>query len=90
MLSFIPLVTVDPFGGVIISDWYSPASGVGERLKVTVHIADRALRPDALKVTVFRQERSNGEWRDVPSNAETTRQLEDGILTQARDLAAGA
>jgi hypothetical protein len=71
VLSFMPLVTIDPFGGVIISDWYSPTPGASERLKVTVHIADRALRADALKVTVFRQERSTGDWRGAPSNPQT-------------------
>ena len=75
VLSFMPLAMIDPFGGVIISDWYTPIPGGAERLKVTLHIADRALRPDALKVTVFRQERSGGEWRGAPSNPQTTRQL---------------
>src|ERR1700749_4178963 len=30
-LSFLPLTSADPFGGVIITDWYSPPDASGER-----------------------------------------------------------
>src|SRR3954453_10639743 len=52
-LSFLPLVEGDPFGGVIISEWYVAPSSPNERLKVTVYIMDRTLRADGLKVAVF-------------------------------------
>ena len=29
-INFIPLVSADPFGGVIITDWYTPANGSAE------------------------------------------------------------
>src|SRR5258705_336225 len=48
-LSFLPLTSADPFGGVIISEWYVAPSSPNERLKVTVYIMDRALRADGLK-----------------------------------------
>ena len=54
-LSFLPLASVDPFGGVIISDWYVPPASPGERMKITVHVMDRALNADGVKVRVFRQ-----------------------------------
>ena len=57
-LSFMPLVSADPFGGVIISEWYVAPTSPDERLKVTIYIMDRALRADALKVVVFRQVRT--------------------------------
>ena len=85
-LSFLRLAATDPFGGVIISDWYAPAAGTGERLKVVVHIMDRELRPDGLKVSVFRQERIGEEWRYAGANPAMVRQLEDAILTRAREL----
>ena len=37
-LSFMPLASADPFGGVIITDWYTPASSSGERFKATAYI----------------------------------------------------
>ena len=85
-LSFMPLASADPFGGVIITDWYVAPNAPDERLKVTVYIMDRALRADGLKVAVFRQTRSGAGWADAPPNADTSHRLEDSILTRARTL----
>ena len=85
-LSFLPLVSADPFGGVIISEWYVSPTSPNERLKVTVYIMDRALRADALKVVVFRQTASNGAWQDAQPSPDTAHKLEDSILTRAREL----
>jgi hypothetical protein len=85
-LSFLPLVSADPFGGVIISEWYVPPTSPNERLKVTVYIMDRALRADALKVVVFRQTNEGGVWRDAQPSPDTAHKLEDSILTRAREL----
>src|SRR6201994_798827 len=85
-LSFLPLVSADPFGGVIISEWYVAPTSPDERLKVTVYIMDRALRADALKVVVFRQTASNGAWQDAQPSPDTAHKLEDSILTRAREL----
>ena len=66
-LSFIPLASADPFGGVIITEWYSAPEAPNERMKVTVYILDRALRADGLKVAVFRQTKdATGVWADAP------------------------
>jgi Domain of unknown function (DUF3576) len=85
-LSFLPLVSADPFGGVIISEWYTAPSSPDERLKVTVYIMDRALRADALKVVVFRQVRNGTLWQDAQPSPDTGHKLEDSILTRAREL----
>lgn len=86
-LSFLPIASADPFGGVILTDWYSDPNAPSERYKVTTLILGRALRTDGVKVTVFKQSKdSDGNWRDEPVNAELGRKLEDTILTQAREL----
>ena len=85
-LSFLPLVSADPFGGVIISEWYVPPNSPDERLKVTIYIMDRALRADALKVVVFRQVRNGTVWQDSTPSPDTAHKLEDSILTRAREL----
>jgi hypothetical protein len=85
-LSFLPLQSADPFGGVIISDWYVAPTAPNERLKVTVYIMDRALRADGLKVVVFRQVRGANGWSDAEPSADTAHKLEDAILTRAREL----
>ena len=87
-LSFMPFHSADPFGGVILTDWYSAAETPNERLKVNVFILDRQLRADGIRVSVFRQVRDNenAEWKDAPVSEGTGRQLEDTILTRAREL----
>lgn len=86
-LSFMPLVSADPFGGVIITDWYSSPDRPSERMKATVYILDRRLRADGLKVALFRQQIGpERQWIDVPVSAQTVGQLENAILTRARQL----
>jgi len=86
-IDFIPLASADPFGGLIITDWYQSVDAPGERLKLHVQIRDSALRADAVRVSVFRQVRSQeGDWLDAPVEAGTARSIEDYILTRAREL----
>jgi len=84
-ISFMPIASADPFGGVIITDWYSPPQNPQERLKVNVFILDRQLRSDGLKVSLFRQEKdTNGHWTDQSVDPQTIKDLEHAILARAR------
>ncbi|MCZ6604995.1 MAG: DUF3576 domain-containing protein [Alphaproteobacteria bacterium] len=86
-LSFIPLSTADPFGGVIISDWYVPPEVTDERFKVSVFILDTQLRADGVRATVFKQTLNpNGGWIDAEVSRDVSAQLEDAILTRAREI----
>lgn len=86
-VSFMPIVSADPFGGVIITDWFSPAETPAERFKVNVYILGRQLRADGVKATVFRQRRdAGGGWADAPTEATTATQVENSILTRARQI----
>ncbi len=86
-LAFLPLVSADPFGGVIITDWYEDPKAKGERFKVNALIIDKALRADGVKITVFKQKLDEkGVWRDVEVNKNLATDLEDTILTRAREM----
>ena len=86
-MSFMPLSSADPFGGVIITDWYSPPEVPSERFKMTVYILDRQLRADGVKVSVFRQRLAAGDrWVDGEVGQGTATELENAILTRAREL----
>ncbi len=86
-ISFLPLSSADPFGGVIISDWYSEPQNPNERTKVTVYILDKRLRADGLRVSIFKQARqSGGQWVDAAASDEAARKLENLILTRAREM----
>ena len=87
-LSFMPLASADPFGGVIITDWYQPAGSTGERFKATAYILSRQLRADGLKVSIYRQVLQGGQWVDAPVSAATTTEIENKILARAREMRA--
>jgi len=85
-ISFMPLSSADPFGGVIITDWYSPPETPRERVKLNVYILGRELRADGLRVSVFRQTRANQPWQEAKVDPETVRDIENAILKRAREL----
>jgi hypothetical protein len=85
-ISFMPLASADPFGGVIITDWYAPPQTPSERFKVTVYILDRVLRADGLRVSVFRQVRQGDGWIDQAATPQTATSMENAILQRAREF----
>lgn len=89
-LQFMPIASADPFGGTYITDWYSLPSKPDERFKVQVLILDTNLRADAVSAQVFRQVQKNSAWSDASVDPETSIQIENSILTRARQLKAGS
>lgn len=87
-LSGLPLASADPFGGVIITGWYSFPNSPGERFKDTVFITSRELRSDAVHVSVFRQVYQGGRWIDVAVGPEVPAALQAKVLDEARRLQA--
>ena len=86
-LAFMPLASADPYGGTVITDWYVNPEKPDERFKATVYILDSRLRADGLKVSVFKQTRdATGTWIDTPTAAQTETDIENAILTRARQL----
>lgn len=85
-LDFLPLASADPFGGVIITDWYVNPQKSDERLKATVYILDTRLRADGVSAAVFRETMSNGQWTSATVSPETNIALENAILAKARQL----
>jgi hypothetical protein len=86
-LAFMPLSSADPWGGTIITDWYVNPSKPNERFKATVYILDTRLRADGLNVTIFKQIKdASGQWVDAPVTNQTEIDIENSILTRARQL----
>ena len=84
-LSFMPLVSADPFGGVIITDWHSNSEASKEKFKIVAYIIGTELRVDGIQVAVFKKvKKENGEWVDMKSSKILQNKVEDAILTKAR------
>lgn len=86
-LAFLPISSTDPYSGVIATDWGVVGADAQERVKVTAFVTDVELSPASLRVAVFRQARGpNGEWVQAQVAPQTAGQVEDAILTRARQL----
>ena len=86
---FMPLISADPFGGTVLTDWYSENSDSNERYKVNIFIIGAELRTDALKVSVFKQVKKNGKWENKTISEAMASEIEDKIFTRARQIKIG-
>jgi hypothetical protein len=77
VLSFLPIQSVDPFSGVIVTGYGTPPGG-GRAYRATIYVTDPALDARSLKVALATQ--------SGPVDAATQRAVEDAILTRARQL----
>lgn len=80
-LSFLPVEAADPFTGVIVMGW-GRAPGSNQQYRATVFIKDPALEARSLTLSLVRQAGGGS----APASAELVRQVEDAILTRARQL----
>ena len=86
-LAFMPLLSADPYGGVVNTDWYVNPQRPTERFKATVYILDSRLRADGLNVTVFKEvSDGHGGWTPSSVADQTSIDIENSILTRAREL----
>lgn len=85
-LSFMPLASADPFGGVVITDWWEANTSSRERFKATAYIIGRSFRSNGVKVSVFRQIQRSGRWTDAQVATATSEEIENKILAHAREL----
>jgi hypothetical protein len=88
--SFVPLDDVDTFGGTIVTEWYSLPDRPDERIKLAIFVIGRELRSDAISVRVYLQKQSDGVWVQVGQDDDLKTQIEDLILTRAREIRAEA
>ncbi|MEM9318107.1 MAG: DUF3576 domain-containing protein [Pseudomonadota bacterium] len=77
ILDFMPVEAADPFSGVLAYGFGTPPGG-GQAYRATVYITDPALDARSLRVAI--------QSRGGPVSRETARQVEDAILTRARQL----
>ena len=77
VLGFLPIQSVDPFSGVIVTGFGTPPGG-GRAYRATVHVTDPALDARALRVSL--------QTRNGPVAAGTARAVEDAILARARQM----
>ena len=78
VLNFLPVESVDPFTGVIVTGYGVPPGG-GRAYRATIYVQDPALDARSLKLAM----QTKGGGTVAP---ETVRAVEDAILSRARQL----
>jgi hypothetical protein len=77
VLVFLPVGSVDPFSGVIVTGYGKPPGG-DRAYRATIFVSDPALDARSLKLSL--------QTKSGPVSLPTQRAVEDAILTRARQL----
>ena len=86
ILDFMSFENIDPFGGVIESNWFINSNNQNIRNKVSVSFSSSELKTTAIKVSVMREKYENNKWVSDGYSDGLARKIEDLILTRAREL----
>ena len=54
-IDFMPLVSVNYSGGLIITDWYSSGQNSNENIKISIRFLTNEIRSDALDIKIFKK-----------------------------------
>ena len=81
VLNFLPIQSVDPFTGVIVTGFGTPPGG-SRAYRATVHVREPSLDARSLSVSIL--------TRRGPASEATVQAVEDAILTRARQLRQGS
>ncbi len=87
-ISFMPLISIDSNGGVIMTDWYKAPDSNKERLKFNIFVLSKEIQLGSIKVTAFRQVDNLGQWKAAEVSKELAQTIEDNILRKAIALRA--
>ncbi len=84
-LDFMPLVSANYSGGIVITDWYSENSSPDESIKITVRFLTNEIRSDSLDIDVFIKQCKTNSTNCVikKQNNEFVSSLAKGILKKA-------
>ena len=82
-LDFMPLLSVDYGGGVIITDWYGEENE-NDAIKISIQFLSNEVRSDALNIKVFKKKCSNlSNCKVVQSQSNINQELRIAILKKA-------
>tara|TARA_B100000579_G_C22775206_1_gene826214 strand:- start:309 stop:902 length:594 start_codon:yes stop_codon:yes gene_type:complete len=85
-INFMPIASADPFGGIIITDWYSNEKNPKERCKLNIFIRGAELKTENLKVNSFCENKINNDWVNSSIKDEDNIKIENAILNKAKKI----
>ena len=82
-ISFLPLISANYSGGIIISDWYS-GNNENEAIKITIRFLTNEIRADALEVKVFQKKCGiQSNCAIIENDGQIVKELKKNILRKA-------
>ena len=54
-INFMPLLTADYGGGIIVTDWYNNTNDENQSIKISIQFLSNEIRADALSIKVFKK-----------------------------------
>ena len=84
-LDFMPLVSANYSGGIVVTDWYSENDNPQESIKISIRFLTNEIRSDALDINVFYKECSESlsNCKVNQKNNELASQITLSILKKA-------
>ena len=88
IIDFMPLLSVDYGGGIIITDWYGEENE-NDTIKITIQFLSNEVRSDALNIKVFKKKCINlSNCKIIQSQSDITQELRVAILKRAAQYTA--
>ncbi len=82
-VNFMPLKIIEPYSGMIVTEWYDIDKKNQTRYKVSIHVRELYLTPSSIDVKVFKQVRSGNTWIEASNN---TKQMAKNIKVAILNL----
>ncbi len=83
-ISFMPLLTADYGGGIIITDWYNNSNNENQSIKISIQFLSNEIRSDALDIKVFKKNcEIDKNCKIVSSEGKLNNELKLAILKKA-------
>ena len=83
-IDFMPLVSANYSGGIIITDWYNDGKSSGQSVKISVRFLTNEIRSDALDLKIFyRKCDSTNKCKIIEKEGNLSKELKKEILKKA-------
>ena len=85
VIDFMPLVSANYSGGIIITDWYSNKKETNESIKIIIRFLTNEIRSDALDIKIFTRKCKDNliNCKFIDSNQKIVTELRKEILKKA-------
>jgi hypothetical protein len=86
-LDFLPLISSDYSGGILIYDWYSQNNNPKEQIKISIQFLSNELRSDSIKITAHKRIcESVDKCSNLVIDQKFADNVKENIITAARSL----